>query len=306
MKANQLKLFIVSVIVASLSACSTNQEQTSDYAENSSEKVNAQTDTVGIATLKESDEGNKNRKFIKTADIKFKTNDVRKTTYFLEKTTTKFGGFITHNDLQSHIISQEKKKISADSLVEITTYTVENNIVLRVPNKYIDTLLRSLNSQIAYLNYRTLNADDVNLNILSNSMKINRLNGFDNTNKSQNEKRKGDVIDASIAEDNRLEHQMQADEFKIRNLDLEDKVNFSTLTINIYQTEQLLKTILPNPEIIEEYEPNFVLKIWDSLKIGWFMIEQIVVFIMKFWSIILLGFAIYWIIKKSVLKPKNT
>lgn len=302
MKKCHLILFMA--IIAILTACSTNQEQT-DYVGKSSEIVSAQADTVAISAPTTSIDANKKRKFIRTADVKFKTNDVRKTTYSIEKITTSFGGFIIHNDLQSNIIKKVRKQISADSLVEITTFTVENNISLRVPNRFVDTLLRSLNQHIAYLDHRTLNADDVNLTILSNSMKIKRLNGFDDINKTQNKKRKGDIIETSIAEGNRLDHQMQADDYKINNLDLEDKVNFSTITINLYQAEQISKTILPNPEKIKAYEPNIIFKIWDSIKIGWFVIETILVFLFKFWSIILLGLFIYWILKKGILNPKN-
>ncbi|OYX82606.1 MAG: hypothetical protein B7Y83_14200, partial [Flavobacteriales bacterium 32-34-25] len=55
------------------------------------------------------------RKFVRTADLKFKVKSVPQTTYAIENITNKFGGFVTFTNLQSNIIDQYETKISQDS-----------------------------------------------------------------------------------------------------------------------------------------------------------------------------------------------
>jgi hypothetical protein len=284
-----------------LYACSSKQEaqMTKNYAE---------ADTVAASYASpepqstESKTTKDNRKFLRTADLKFRTKDVRKATYLVEDLTRHFDGFITRNDLQSRILYQDKTQISADSLLEITTFNVEGNISIRVPNRNLDSLVRQLNQLIDYLDHRTVTAEDVNLTLLRNSLKINRLESFDKRNQQVNDSRKGDILKANTAEEDRLDRQMASDDYKINNKDLEDKVNYSTVSLMLYQREQVSKALLPNPKSIESYKPNLFLRVWNSIKDGWVIIEEIIVFLFKLWAVIFLGLGGYWIYRMS--RPK--
>ena len=71
-----------------------------------------------------------NRKVIRKADIKFKVKNVPKSTYAIEDAATKFGGFVTYTNLQSNISEKNETKVSQDSTLETTKYSVENNIII--------------------------------------------------------------------------------------------------------------------------------------------------------------------------------
>ena len=94
---------------------------------------------------------NSKRKVIRTADIKFKVKNVPKTTYAIEDATTKFGGFVTYTNLESKISNQDETKVSPDSTLITTKYTVENNITIRVPNTRLDTVIKTIAKQIDFL-----------------------------------------------------------------------------------------------------------------------------------------------------------
>ncbi|MFN3849032.1 MAG: DUF4349 domain-containing protein [Spirosomataceae bacterium] len=296
--------FAFITLTMSIFSCTQTQENAAYIHQQSADSTQAivtepnSTTTVPKANLQD-------RKFIRSADLKFETKDVRQTTYLIEDVTTRYGGFITQNQLRSDIISKETKPISADSLVEITTFNVENSLSLRVPNRNLDSLVRMLNKNIQFLDYRNVSTEDVNLTMLSNSMKINRLENFDKRKQQINDEKNGKILEANIAEDNRLEHQIESDNYKINNLSLSDRVNYSTVNITIYQRTQTQKAFMVNPTVIEPYKPNVFLRLWDSFKDGWVAAEELIVFLMKFWMLIAIGLGIFALHRLSKTKSKT-
>jgi hypothetical protein len=229
---------------------------------------------------------NSDRKFVRTADIKFKVKNVPNSTYIIENATTKFGGFVTYTNLQSTISEKNEVKISQDSTLEITKYTVENNITIRVPNTQMDTVIKTIAKQIDFLEYRVIKADDVSLQLLSNQLKEKR--------EANQEKRltkaidsKGKKLNEVVQAENDLNQKSeQKDNSKLENISLADQVNFSTLTLQIYQRETIKKEMIANEK---QYRQGFGSKIIDGLENGWYLIEGIIAVIAQLWSIILIG-----------------
>jgi hypothetical protein len=228
------------------------------------------------------------RKFIRTADIKFKVKDVAKSTNAIENTTAKFGGFVAYTNLQSVISKQEKTKISRDSTLETTKYKVENNITIRVPNAKLDTVVKAIAAQIDFLDSRLIKADDVSMQLLSNKLAQNR-----NTEHGKRIEKaidgKGKKLTSIIdAEENLASKKEQSDAKMIENLSLADQVNFSTLTLQIYQPETAKQEIVANEKDIDAYRSHIGIQILDSLKTGWYMLESIIAFVAQLWSLILI------------------
>ena len=228
------------------------------------------------------------RKFVRTADLKFKVKNVAQSTYAIENIVSKNGGFVTFTDLKSTINEKSETKISQDSTLETTRYTVDNTITLRVPNTQLDTVLKSMAKEVAFLDSRLIKADDVALQLLSNTMAQKRLashqkrleKGIDTKGKKLN--------DITNAEDKVLDRETQTDETVLKNLSLEDQVTFSTVTLYLYQRESVLQEIVANEKNNNAYRPHIGLQIWDSLKTGWFMLETIVAFIVQLWALFLI------------------
>lgn len=245
---------------------------------------------------------NSNRKFVRTADIKFKVKNVPKSTYAIEDATTKFGGFVTYTNLQSNVSNKDETKVSPDSTLVTTKYTVENSITIRVPNTRLDTVIKTIAKQIDFLDFRVIKADDVTLQMLSNQMAQNRSNHSEKRiEKAIDDKGKklNNIIDA---EDHLDDKKAQNDASKLENLSLKDRVNFSTLTLQIYQREAVKQEMVANEKSINAYRPNIGLQIWDSLKTGWFMLEGIIAFVVQLWGIALIVGLGYFGYKKYAKK----
>jgi hypothetical protein len=269
----RLKLITTIALITFVLSCS----KSSDSRESSTADMEmATTDNANISSSAAVVDKNSTRKFVRTADVKFKVKNVSKSTYVIEDATSKFGGFVIYTNLESNIFNEDKTKISPDSTLVTTKFRVENNITIRVPNTKLDTVLKTIAKQIHFLNYRVIKAEDVSLQLLSNQMAQKRsataeqrlANAIDSKGKKLN-----DITDA---EENLEAKKEQNDVSKIQNLSLRDQVDFSTITLNIYQDESSIQEMIANEKSINSYRPNIGLQIVDSLKTGWFLLEDIV------------------------------
>lgn len=264
-----------------------------------SENVKSEKDVVSSSAAVEKNDSN--LKFIRTADIKFKVKNVPQSTYAIENAVAKFGGFVTYTNLQSTVSEKTKTKISQDSTLETIKYDVENNITIRVPNRQLDTILKTVAKQIDFLDFRVIKADDVSLQMLANQLAQNRSashekrvqNAIDNKGKKLHT-----IIDA---EENLNTKKEANDTKKLENLSLQDQVNFSTLTLQIYQRETIKQEIVANEKV---YRENIGSKILNGLKTGWFLLEGIIAFVVQLWSLALIGIVGYLVYKKY-LKQHN-
>lgn len=233
------------------------------------------------------------RKIIRTADIKFKSTNVAKSTYAIENAVSKFGGFVTFTDLNSQIIEKSEVKIAQDSILEITKYTVLNDMTIRVPNTKLDTVIKIIAKEIDFLDSRQIKADDVSLQILANQLAQVRKNAHATRLENAIDTKGKKVTEISNAEEDLEAKKQENDEKKLDNLSLKDKVDFSTLSLQLYQNESIKKDIKPSEKMFRQ---GFGLKIVDGLQFGWYLIEDMITFIIQFWSLIvlsLLGFILY-------------
>lgn len=245
---------------------------------------------------------NSDRKFIRTADAKFKVKNVAQSTYAIENATTKFGGFVTYTNLQSNVSEKFDTKISQDSTLETTKYKVENNITIRVPNTQLDTVIKTIAKQIDFLDYRVIKADDVSLQLLSNQLAQNRSKNYENRLEKAIDEKGKKLKEINPSEENLNNQKELNDNKKLENLALNDKVDFSTISLYIYQPETTKQEMVVNQADISAYRPHIGIQIVDGLKTGWYVLEAIIGFIVQLWSLILLGFIAYVGYKKYLKK----
>ncbi|WP_017495483.1 DUF4349 domain-containing protein [Flavobacterium sp. WG21] len=260
------------------------------------------TDSTAVSSSAAVEKKDSKQKFIRTADIKFKVKNVVKSTYAIENTTQKFGGFVTYTSLQSTIRDQVKTKISPDSTLETTKYTVQNDITIRVPNTQLDTVIKIIAKQIDFLDFRLIKADDVSLKLLSNQLSQKR-NAVTQKRVEKAIDAKGKKINDVMEAENALANQKEAnDNSIIENLSLEDQIKFSTITLQLYQNETIKQEIIAGEKDSDAYKPNLGIQIIDSLKNGWYILETIFVFLINLWPFLLIGFGGFFLYKKYFKK----
>ena len=288
------------LVVGFAISCKQSQERTEESSMESNYDAVEKSEAVSSSAAKVDPKSN--RKFVRTADIKFKVKNVAKSTNQIEDATVKFGGFVTYTNLQSTILEEDKTKMSQDSTLVSTKYQVENDITIRVPNTQLDTVIKTIAKQIHFLNYRVIKADDVTLQMLSNKMAQKRSTSSEDRLAKAIDTKGKKLNQIVEAEDTLDDKKKQNDTNKLQNLSLEDQVNFSTLTLQIYQDETITQEMIANEKSLNSYRPNIGLQIWESLKSGWFILENILAFFVSLWPFILIGFLGFFGYKKYLKK----
>ncbi len=233
------------------------------------------------------------RQFLRLADFRFRVKDVHSTEQKLEAITQKFSGFVTSSNLQTNTNETILAPYNSDSLLETTIYTVENTTTLRVPNQYFDTLLVQIDRMIEHLDYRKLTADDVSLQLLANKMRTQRgreLAGNLRRAIDKNGKKLGETIDG---ERGIAQTQNSADDAEITNMNLTDRVSFSTISLNIYQHEVVAKQVVANTNA-NQFHAGFFRSLADALSIGWYGLLDVVVVLAQAWTFWLVLAGVIW------------
>ncbi|WP_162128080.1 DUF4349 domain-containing protein [Flavobacterium phycosphaerae] len=242
------------------------------------------------------------RKFVRTADLKFKVKNVAKSTYAIEKIVGQHGGFITFTDLKSTVNEHDETQVSQDSTLETTRYTVDNTITLRVPNTQLDSVLTAMTKEIDFLDSRLIKADDVSLQLLSNKLAQKRITNSQKRLEKGIDTKGKKLNDITTAEDKALDRATESDDTVIQNLSLQDQVQYSTVTLYLYQRETVKKELVANEKSSNAYRPHIGLQLWDSLKTGWYMLESIIAFVAQLWSLLLIAVLGYIAYKKLLKK----
>ena len=240
------------------------------------------------------------RQFIRTADVKFRVDNVAKTTNRIEAITRQNGGFVTFTKLASQIDDKETVAISADSLLETTRYTVSNTMTLRVPNSRLDTTLQAITALGNYLDIREIKSDDVALQRLAANQARRRIATHDARLQRAIDGRGRKLGETTAAEDSRLDGQRESDEAQINDLTLADQIQYSTVTLNLYQRQATLHAMLPNTTDVREYQPGFFTQAADALATGADVLLGFILFLLKSWGIILFGLLVFVLVKLGI------
>ena len=244
------------------------------------------------------------KKFIRTVDIKFKVKNVEKSTYKIEDITHRFDGFVTYTHLNARINYTESFRVREDSLLQRVHFVVENNITVRVPKKLLDTTLKQIVSQIDFLDYRIIKAEDVSYDALKNRMHQKRFNRYqERITKTTDKSNKTNAV--VNAENGLYEKEADADQSVLDDMILNDKVEYSTVQLYIYQDEKIKENTVFSQPNTPSFKTSFGKEFVHSVKFGWELIEEIILVLIKIWPLILIGFGVYFLIKRMIRRKPS-
>ena len=245
------------------------------------------------------------RKMIRTANIKFRVKDVIKSTYNIENIVVGQGGFVENTNLTSQVNYTNEQRIKADSTLITTYYSVVNTLVLRVPSNKLDAALKEIAQLVDFMDYRVINAKDVTLDLLSKRLEQSRLARYDNRMKNAIDNKGKRLNDVSDAENNLLYKQEQADEAKLANLQIIDKIKYSTVNLSLYQNQSIKYEVVARTNEIQEYSTPFAVRFADAMKFGWLIITEFFLLLTHLWAIILVAVIVFFGWKYFIKKRKK-
>jgi hypothetical protein len=297
-----LKWLSVGLVAVVFYSCGSSSMERASFKEDRAASLEALADSVnsytkGIAT----DTINGiTHNFIRQADVKCKVDNVLNSSEIIEDAIALYGGYITNSNLNSDVHYTNRIAITEDSLKEITYYTTVNTISARVPNKNLDSVMRKTIHLAAFVDYQRTSADDVKFKLYANQMAERRIAKHQHRVEGQVDKSKSNIQKINEAEENLLTKQELADNKRLESIEMIDKVNYSTITIHLYQPASEKSCVVLKPDVTKPYEPSFAQKFGKSFLKGFEILKTFVLFVTEGWSIWLILIGVFFGIKKIV------
>lgn len=235
-------------------------------------------------------------KIVKTADMRFRVKDVQKTKEQLSATIKTEGGTVAEFSIESNIQETDKVKQSTDSLKEITSYRTEGYLVAKVPSEKLDDFTNTIAKMAVFVDHQAMKLDDQSVAYLSNKLKAqNSVDAINKINKVAT-KKSANVESSLYIKDDYVDK-------KIENMQIDNKVKFSTITLNFYQDNTVKTTIVANDNLYD-YRPAFGTRLWLGIVNGWTIFKEIIIAISNLWMLVLAGVATFFAIRYFVKKNK--
>jgi hypothetical protein len=210
------------------------------------------------------------------------------------------GGYVSSSELSSNAQYSNSTRISKDSILEQVYYTMVNRLSLRVPASQLDTVLRHISNLAVFIDYRNMHSDDVKMKLFSNKLTEDRYKNFAKKVENKTNSTTSKQSEILTTEESLLNKQILADQKKVESYQLADEVNYSTITLDVYQSASYLKQYLAVEEKIEPYEASFFEKAGDGFKNGFGILQRFILFLIDSWAVILILAALYFLIRKIV------
>ncbi|OWK72259.1 DUF4349 domain-containing protein [Pedobacter sp. AJM] len=235
-------------------------------------------------------------KIIKTADMRFRVKNVQNTKEQLSQTIKAQGGTVAEFSIESIIQETQKVKQSVDSLKEITSYRTEGYLVANVPAEKLDDFTNTVAKMAVFVDNQSLKLDDQSLAYLGNRMKAgNRIEAANQMNKVAGKKSTSVETSLNIKDD-------YVDK-KLQNLSIDNRVKYSTITLQFYQDNTIKTTVVANDDIYD-YKPAFGNRLWMGIINGWTIFKELIIGLANIWALILTGVAIFFLIRYFIRKDK--
>lgn len=290
MKTTYIRLTIATAILSGIYSCKKGEATTSDYEMSvsaDSASINISDSVSSVATMSVKD-----KQFIKTANVNMEVKDVYDATISIEKSVQELGGFITHSDLQSRVISEETYNTSDEDAMLVKKYQTENSMQVRVPTSKLGELLTLINDKKLFLNSRIINAEDVTSSIKYAELEGKRIKKTgENISELKTTKDKVKMSDDNMSEENQQQ---------LANLDVTDNLKYSTVDIYIKEPKlRIAEIAVTNSKNIDnKYKFNFFYDAKNAFVEGFYLIQRIAVGLITIWPILLIAAAIIYLLRK--------
>ncbi len=300
---------LIPTLFVLLFSCQSGSKESADYSTADSVSLLADSSAVAAFSSSAASENNKDpaHTFIRTADLKFKVQDVVRSTADIEQITVQQGGFVTFTNLASEKENVTTVPVSKDSALETTWFGVTNSMTLRVPNLRLDTTLKEIARTVDYLDFRVIKADDVALKILSNELTQKRLSHQNERLLNAIDTRRSKLPETTAAEEKAGGKLEDKDHAMLANLSMKDQIRYSTVTLHIYQRQGARKELVAIQKEIPAYIPPFGTRLVEAVQSGWTILLELLLFVIRLWPLLLAGSVAYYIFrsyKRTLVKVK--
>lgn len=203
------------------------------------------------------------RKIIRTGEMKFKVNNLEKSTKVIQALTDKCNGFISNMNQNN------------------SSYLASNILAVRIPIDQFDYFLFQIKEEALYADYIRVNAKDVTEEFIDIEQRLKNKKEVQRRYIEILQNKAKTVEDVLAAEDKIrvIQEEIESREGRLRYL--KDNIALSTINIEMYQE-------LEQGEAEIVYEKGFFSKAKDAFVNGWNFILELLVGLINIWPVLLI------------------
>jgi hypothetical protein len=208
---------------------------------------------------------------IKTVNYRFEVENVRKTTDAIELAVKKYPAYVSSSN------------------IHLENPILENKITIRIQSDYFNDLLKEIDQQAVFVNFRDVKTDDVEKEFVDLESRIKTKREVEARYMEILRKKTGTIEELLRAEEQigDLHEEIEASVSRVKYL--KDQVRYSTITLEFYQTIV--------QEVKAENKPLFSEKLKEGLETGWQILVGILVALAYIWPLMVLGVVVYIVAK---------
>ena len=205
----------------------------------------------------------KNRKMIWTSHLKFQVKNVDESTKVVQDLCSKYDGFVSNMDLSSN------------------SYQLSNQIEIRIANDNFEKLIGAFKNEATYVDELQIHSEDVTEEFVDIESRLNTKRDVRDRYIAVLRDKAGSVEDIIAAEEaiRVITEEIEVIEGRLRFL--KDQVNYSTITLTIYQKVEFSE----KPSV---YEKSYGSELTDGLSNGWSVVTGLIIVLANLWPLILL------------------
>ena len=274
MKAKML--LIVLAAVALLAACKGKSGGDYEFINNHKSSSSAADSATAVDTSKMT------TRLVKTAEINFKVKNVQQTSENVAALTKFYGGMVMHHRIRSSAGQSRDVHISNDSTMRIAAFNTSAEMVVKVPSDKLEDFMTKVSHMGIYVNISTMDIEDRTLDYLSARLKLQDRQELVSQQK-QGKIRIKNPVDVLTLKDDMVDAQ-------IGNLKTDEAVKFSTINLNFYQSDTILKQTIANDDP-SAYNIPVLQRAGLAFASGWSIFMNLLVGLINLWVFILVGIA---------------
>ncbi len=235
-------------------------------------------------------------KLVKTADMRFKVQNVQKANTDISNLAHSMNGMLMDHTMESSIENSEITPISNDSMMVISSYITHSDMTVRVPSERMEEFLNAVGKLAAFINFRHMHIDDKRLDYLAAKMKSMNRSQFVKDQQKRTRANIEDGTEVLNVKDELIDH-------NINNMKIDDSVKYSTINLNLYQNSVVSKEVTVNNNL-SNYQLPFFMRVGNAFTDGCILFKDFLIALTHIWIFIGLGIFIWITIKYRVKKSK--
>jgi hypothetical protein len=205
---------------------------------------------------------------VKMVEYKAKVRNVTNSIIKLSDISYKYGGYMSRDHTKSEKFYIKEQKIQEDTSQVLTYYRTKSTLMLRVPHRYMDSVLMEIDKDLSFVDYKFSRVNDSLISRYAANRFLNKGNLRINNNL---ESYSIGNISTSLGYEKLIEQYVNS---------------YGAIILTIYQNPEVYIEKIEHKKLMPEYKPSFWSKTKLELSCGLEYVKLFWFILVRYWPIV--------------------